>query len=50
METENKDNTHEAVEDVDFVKEDVQSTVSKPLVGPPRIIELIRFFQIDISM
>ncbi|KAJ5586729.1 uncharacterized protein N7459_002494 [Penicillium hispanicum] len=38
MEAENKRSTRETVEDVDFVQEDVQSKVSKPLVSNARSI------------
>jgi hypothetical protein len=37
MDTESKNSTHESVQDVDFVQEDLQSTVSKPLVSAASI-------------
>lgn len=35
METESKHSTQEAVQDVDFIQEDVQNKVSRPLVSAP---------------
>lgn len=33
MDTESKHSAHETVQDVDFIQEDVQDKVSKPLVS-----------------
>lgn len=38
METENKESSQETVQDVDFIQENVQERVPKPLVSIPSLV------------